>query len=161
LDGRNGDGTYDARLLVRAVRTEYQAAELADGDLEPVQQLAEDFAGASESVRPAMIRILEGIARGYGAAGMAAVAEVFLDELRWQHNRWGESPHRQKPTAGEIRAEAEAKIATLPEWDAQHELRIVVWCGSCGRYRWGRQWKEPPWPKGYVGMEGPECPKCE
>ncbi len=53
------------------------------------------------------------------------------------------------------------KIVELPDWDTRHELWIMFRCGSCGWLRWRRQWKGPPWPKGYISEIGLKCPKCE
>ncbi|MEO2049949.1 MAG: hypothetical protein ABGX16_25605 [Pirellulales bacterium] len=60
------------------MRSDFTPVTLPDGDLEPVLQLAEGFAAYNESVRPEMIRILGGIARSYGAAGMAVLPRRFL-----------------------------------------------------------------------------------
>jgi len=161
LDGRSPDGSYNAKQLVRAVRSDFTSTELPDGDLEPVLQLAETFAETHGSAPTAVIRILEGINQRYGAAGMAAIAEAFLAELRWCLQRYGESQDSQKPKAEEIQAEADVKIAALSEWDARHEMRTVLQCVECGKYRWGRRWKEPPFPNGYAIIEGLACPECE
>ena len=95
LGGRNADGSYHARDLVRAIRSDFEPAQLPDADLEPVQLLADEFAAQNEASRPTIIRLFESIQRSHGAGGMASVIEAFLAELRWQRNRWGDRPESE------------------------------------------------------------------
>lgn len=160
LGGRNGDGTYNARELVRALAGDFRAAELPDNELEFVTQLAEDFASDCELHRSAILRMLEGIEREAGAAGLAAIGAEFLRQVKLAQLRWGVSPHAERPTPDAIRAKAEAEIRELDRWEARSERRIVLVCEKCGRHRWGRTWREPPIPSGYVESLD-YCPKCE
>lgn len=160
LGGRNGDGSYHAAELVRAIRSDFTAAELPDDQLEFIRQLAEDYAGEDETERPAVLRMLQRIERDAGAAGLAAIGAELLRQVALAHERYGVSPHAEKPTPEAIRAKAEAEIRDLDTWDAHRERRRVLVCEVCGKHRWGRTWREPPIPAGYVTLLD-WCPKCE
>lgn len=159
LARRNTDGTYDGRELFRALASTIAPAELPDDDLEGVLYLAEVFAGCCEGSRLGAIRILADVADRHGTPGLATVASELLAALR-AAEALGPSPSCLPPTPEVIQARAEAQIAALPEWDARLDLRVVGQCEECKRYRWGRRWLAPPWPRGYVA-ERTLCPECE
>lgn len=168
LDGCHLDGTYHGPRIVRALRGEFQPVELPDGLLEPVRQVCERLTFGL--VRPDLaLASLEAIERIHGAAGLAAIGQQLLDEIRQSQLLEQTSP-QPAPTPSEIRASlladaeraAEQQIKDLADWDAVEYGRLVVQCERCDCYRWGRSWRLPPIPvgyarAGYVGI----CPPCE
>ena len=90
---------------------------------------------------------------------MAAVANLILTEIENQLEVCGDSPHCTPPTPQDIRDEADRRIADLPTWGAQMDLRFVDVCRGCNKYRWGRQWRDLPTPIGYATYDA-ACPKC-
>jgi hypothetical protein len=152
---RNEDGSYSADALVAWSRQEMPAVELADADLEGVLHLASNFASDAEGHVSGVVRILSGIKRKYGAPGMAAVAEIFLADVKSYQARFP-SPYDRPKTPEEIQEECEKeaadRIAGLPTWDAHNDCRVLSQCERCKRYRWGRRWLVPPLPRGYVSL---------
>lgn len=163
LDGRSADGTYSGRDLVRAIRCDYQAAELPDGDLEPCRQLAENLMWSIEPARPAA-QLLDSIRQRYGAAGLAAFAEELLTACT--NRAKSDPPPRPVLSPEQIRAaaiaSAEREIADLEFKAARDAGRTVLLC-DCGRYRWGRSWLTGRIPTGFAPIRDEACPnaKCQ
>ena len=167
IDGCHLDGTYHGPRIVRALRSDFQAVELPDSLLEPAVQVVERLAFGLDRPDLALAPV-EAIERIHGAAGLAAIGQLLLDEIRQSQLLEQTSP-QAAPTPAEIRASlladaeraAEQQIKDLADWDAVEYGRLVVNCESCECYRWGRSWRLPPIPvgyarAGYVGI----CPPC-
>ena len=164
LDGRNADGSYNARNLVRAVRTDFQPTELPDADLEFGQQVAEDLSWGPSRATPAA-QMLEGIRVRYGAGGMAAFAMMLLSAL--QENAKSDPPLEPDKSPQQIRAEAASRAEKLIDdlrYNAARAAGRTVFVCECGKYRWGRSWLAAPIPPGYAPRHGEiVCPsaKCQ
>ncbi|MAT68935.1 MAG: hypothetical protein CMJ58_05370 [Planctomycetaceae bacterium] len=164
LDVRNGDGTYHGRRLLAAVQGEYRPAELPDADLEPVRQILDEWLYETSRVAVSL-QTLQRIERTYGAPGMAAIGATVIaalsERLRLygEYSRWTEPPK----TRGQLEAEAAAwidgELAKQADHDARAARREVLVCDGCGRYRWGRSWRQPPTPTGYATVQD-TCPTC-
>lgn len=163
LPGRNADGTYDAATFIRGIRSEFVAIELPDGDLEPSLQLADVIAYESDRLT-AVVRLLDRIESTHGAPGMAAVAMAIRDACRTWLADMGEYAFKPLQSLEEIRLEADdwaaKKLKEQSEREARHHGRIVLVCDTCGKYRWGRSWREPPTPPTYV-QSLHRCPECD
>ncbi len=154
---RNEDSTYDGPSVVRVMQTQFRPANLNDDELEPLACFADDVVGFAVSSPAAAVRLLEGIDRIHGAAGLAAVAQQLLESLRERRDESGDVPLR---SADEIRDEAESEIARREHREARQQYLCAIVCESCNRYRWGRNWKEGSPPHGYA-IDKIVCPSCE
>lgn len=153
---RNADGTYDARKVVRGLRTEFEASELADSDLEPVLQFAEEIAYDLDG-RSQIIQNWRAIEQRYGAAWLAAIAAVLLAEMEAAYELMGEP---EPETATSIKAEFAEKLAAIENTNLRSQRRIVVLCDRCRKYRWGRRWIKAD-PPTKMSITRTTCPSCE
>lgn len=79
---RNSDGSYDAQKLVQAFAAHgFQGAELSEEDREDLEGVAHQFSSAMYFYWILTLNMLRNVQRDYGAAGMATIAQCFLDSL--------------------------------------------------------------------------------
>ncbi|TWT76092.1 hypothetical protein Pla123a_28810 [Posidoniimonas polymericola] len=146
LRGRNLDGTWNLIELVQGLCTDYRPAKLNDDELEVVLRAVEDM---TVEVPTKLVDDIERVAARHGAAGLAAIGTVVLDELkRWRctSTRWEEAGVLRDPGETE-RSEAIASGQT------------IACCVHCGKYRWGSKWRKKPERSGLVELET-VCPDC-
>lgn len=160
--GRNADGTYDARELVAAMRTEFKPAELPDAEHERVLQVVE--AAYVEATRlGAAVRILRGVLAAHGAAGLAAIGRILLDVFEEMLRTSGSRPLPAPKSRATLEAEAAERIEAILAQQASHEalaeFKELTVCYRCRKYRFGRTWKRGSVPAGYVPFED-VCPRC-
>jgi len=155
LPGRSADGTYHGQTLVRSLRGQFEAAELDAGECEAARQIGERVAEFGGSLK-GLIRIFTEIRDRHGAAGMAALSELFLQECVAMQEFVGDSYNSPK-TIESIQREAARQIEELADQTMTDDMRIIYTCPECGRYRWGKGWEDKPYPTGYAVFTGEEC----
>ena len=161
---RNDDGSYNASEIVKALRTDFVAAELSDASFERAATAIDlmPICDLGDVVVPGVIGVLEQIQRDYGAAGLAAVASLLLDFLKhWEkcHGKPSEAPLTPEEIRDKHNERAEAEIADLLNHGAVEEMRVVLRCEECGKRLAGRRWIEGPTPETYID-HWTICPEC-
>jgi hypothetical protein len=158
LPGRKSNGRYNLPELLRGLRTQYEPAQLSPEDTERLRLIAEEIGGYGYRYAPAAVRLFKSIENRFGAAGMAAVAELFVEAFELEAASQA-SDSNTFPSPEEIRLKhmraAESEIAALPQIEAEQNLMVLKVCDGCNRYRWGDRWVEGM--KDLIVL----CPRCE
>lgn len=165
LDGRRPDGKYDGARLVKAF-VELQQTELAEHQLTDEEIHCIDAGCFVEVYGDGLpIRTIEKIRSRHGVLGMAAVGEQFLLSLRESdHSYPDDPPQTEAEIRAEVQVEAEKQVAKRLQKQEALQLRrqgkMIEVCPSCGRYRYAREWRPAPAPKGYLAEKEFECDRC-
>jgi len=159
---RDDDGRYDARQVVEAVQNiGLDVAELADEHLEPLQQwvyLVTGFEGALTGC----LRVIHEIENAHGAAGLAAIGELVRSIAADHLKAFPEQLETTEFYRARCQAELDRNVANHDPGalQARRDMRALEICDRCGKYRWGRQWREKPLPDGYLKDSDTRCPDC-
>jgi len=165
---RSPDGSYDARNLLTFVETEAtDNAGVGPTDLsgEHYEVLLQWLYSVThfEGRLSGCLRVIREIEEEHGSAGLAAVGQV-VKQIGKEHLQYFPE-HKYRKTPESIRADGLAKIEqeieNIDRDNAQIDMRFLLICEKCGKYRLGRNWHQPPLPAGYYENLLSMCPKCE
>lgn len=157
---RNQDGSYDAAEAVAwyigRIQREMEAATLPVDDLERAARFTDVLIPALECEAAALCDWFDAIQTRHGAAGLAAIMEVFVDELR-----------DIARLVGRPRGESEQQIRERHEIEIQREIEeagrtlfdVSIRCDCCRKVRRGKKWLPLKTSPGTV-ERGTICPEC-
>ena len=152
--GRNPDGSYDARELIKVAAHSVGQPTLAPDQLELLLRLEDTFCPDG-----GMRRVLETFDNEFGDLGMVAVARKLLEICR--DPVWPDRPAKELPDDDKQLLEwAREQRQEVRKKQAIDRLDHRTVCFGCGKVRMADKWNRELL-GGDVATLSTQCPKCE